>query len=218
VSGVGDGFAWAFRDPAWLGKFLLQGLIAFIPLVGWIAMAGWMMLTYDNVRAGKNELPPAGFHLGRGIGIVLVYLIYGIVLAIPGSILIVLGSAYAANSSNSTGLNPGSPILSLGILLAVASGLFLRFLQPALIVNTARAGIAGGMDVQRVWRDASANVGNSIIAGLVIFVASLIGGLGVSLCLIPLLFTVPYENVITAGAAAWFEKAPDPAPAPTAAA
>src|SRR5207245_11263668 len=76
MNSVGDSFAWGFRDPGWAGKMLLQGLIALIPIVGWIAMTGWLMMAFENVRAGKNELPPAGFHLERGIAIFGVFLIY----------------------------------------------------------------------------------------------------------------------------------------------
>ena len=210
MTGVGDGFAWAFKDPQWPGKLLLQGLIAIIPIVGWVAMTGFLMLTYENMRAGRNELPPAGFHLARGIDIFLVFLVYGILLEIPGSLLISLGSFFAASSGNSTTFNAGSPLFSLGVLLSFAASLFLRFLEPALIVNTARRGFAGGLDVQKVWRDSTRNVGNSIIAGLIIWVASVIGGFGF-VCCIGFIFTIPYENVITAGAAAWFDKELEPA-------
>ncbi|MFI5282438.1 MAG: hypothetical protein ACHQ0J_04840 [Candidatus Dormibacterales bacterium] len=72
MSGVGDGFAWPFEDPDWLGKLVVQGLIAVIPILGWIALFGWMMLLIDNYRAGRHVLPAAGFHLARGAPIFLV--------------------------------------------------------------------------------------------------------------------------------------------------
>jgi hypothetical protein len=81
-----------------------------IPIVGWIATAGWLMLTYDNLRAGRQELPPAGFHLERGIGIFGVIVIYPIVINIPGSILDGVGSAMTR--SNSPGL---LPVLGAGV-------------------------------------------------------------------------------------------------------
>jgi len=46
-------------------------------------------------------------------------------------------------------------------------------------------------------------------------VASIIGGLGLIVCFIGIIFTVSYENVIQAGVAAWLERAnAAPAPAP----
>jgi uncharacterized protein DUF4013 len=210
TASVGDAFAWGFRDPNWAGKMIVQRLIAIIPIVGWIAMTGWLVMAFENARAGKSELPPAGFHLERGIGLVVVFLIYGIVLAIPGFVLIVLGVIASGGSNN--GFGAGSPLVALGYLLFFAASLFFRFLQPALIVNTYLGGIAGGMDVQKVWRMATLNPTNSIIAGLLIWVADIIGGLGFAVC-IGFIFTIPYENTITAGAAAWFEKEQSKAPA-----
>src|SRR3979411_1700042 len=100
MSSVGDAFAWPFQDPGWFGKMVLQGLIAIIPIIGWISMAGWLMINIDNFRAGKRELAPAGFHLSRGAGLFFVFLIYGLVLAIPGTVLGILGG-----STHSAGLS-----------------------------------------------------------------------------------------------------------------
>ncbi len=205
MTSVGDSFGWAFRDPNWAGKLLVQGLIVIIPIVGWIAMTGWLMLAYENARAGRNELPPAGFHLEKGIGIFLVFLVYSLVLSIPSLILYAVGGITAANTGDH-GMAYGSPLFSLAGFLGFVASLFLRFLIPSLIVHTSARGFSGGMDVASVWRMATLNVTNSIVAGMVIFVASVIGGLGF-VCCIGFIFTIPYENTITAGAAAWFEKA-----------
>jgi len=85
MDSAGDAFAFPFRSPNWLGTIVLQGLILIIPIIGQIALLGWLMVTVDNLRAGRQELAPAGFHLGRGIALFGVELIYGIALfIIPG--------------------------------------------------------------------------------------------------------------------------------------
>ena len=205
MASAGDAFGWAFRDPSWPGKLLVQGLIVIIPIVGWIAMTGWLMLAFENARAGRNELPAAGFHLEKGIGIFLVFLVYSLVLSIPSLILYGVGFATAANSADRAAVY-GSPLFSLAGLLGFAASLLLRFLIPSLIVHTSQRGLAGGLDLTAVWRLATVNVTSSIVAGVVIFVASVVGGLGF-VCCIGFIFTIPYENTITAAAAAWFEKA-----------
>jgi hypothetical protein len=195
MNSIGDSFAWPFQDPAWFGKIILQGLIAIIPIIGWIAAAGWMIMTIDNYRAGRRELAPAGFHLSRGVGVFFVFLIYSVVFAIPGGLIGGLGG-----SSNSGAL------ASLGNLIDLALRLFLAFLSPAIILFTYRGGFSAGFDVGGIWRMATSNTSNTFLGGLIIFVASIIGGFGAILCLVGLLFTVPYSLAITAGVVTWYEQ------------
>jgi len=212
VNSVGDAFGWAFKDPAWLGKIAIQGLILIIPIVGWIATAGWLMMAFENARSGRNELPAAGFHLGRGIAISGVYVIYAIVLGIPGIILNSIGS-HTVTTQSGFSYTTGSP---LGSLWSLVSGLFLDFLIPTLIVMVFHHGFRGGFDLGNVWKYATSNLSNSVIGGLVIFVSGLIGALGLIACCIGIFFTIVYAVSIQAGVAAWFERVQSAPAAPAA--
>ena len=201
VTSVGDSFAWPFQDPGWLGKMVLQGLIFIIPIVGWIALAGWLVMTIDNYRANRRELPPAGFHLERGVALFVVLLVWGVVFGIPG---IILGAAGGRNSG----------LAGLGNLVNFALSLFLAFLTPAIILKTYQAGFAGGFDINGVWQVSTVNPSNTVVAGLLIYVARIIGVVGVCAVCIGLLFTIPYSTAITAGVVSWFERQmTGPAPA-----
>jgi hypothetical protein len=196
MNSIADSFGWPFQDPGWFGKMILQGLIGIIPIVGWIALCGWLMITIDNYRAGRQELAPAGFHLGRGIEVFVVFLVYGIVVGIPGALLTNFGAAL-----NSSGLT------SLGGLVNLVLWLFLAYLTPALILFTYRGGISGGFDVSRIWHTVTVNTSATFPAAVVIVVAEFISGLGAILCLVGLLFTIPYAAAIAAGTATWYERA-----------
>lgn len=213
MSSVGDAFVWPFRGPRWFERMVVQALILIIPVVGWIAMTGWMMLAFENFREGRAELPPAGFHLRRGIAIFGVFLIYGIVLNVPTWVFYTAGGI-ASGGSAGRGFNAGAPLSALGFLWMFVAGLFLDFLVPSLIVNTYHGGFAGGMDVQRVWRLTTTNVSNAVVAGLIVWVASVIGPLGFVVCCVGVLLTTVYQNAVQAGAAAWFERVQSTAPAP----
>src|SRR5256714_2071971 len=77
---VGDAFGWAARDPEWIGKTLLMGLIGLIPIVGGLQLTGWMLAMLDNLRAGRQEIPPAGFRYAtRGVWLWLAGVIYGLI-------------------------------------------------------------------------------------------------------------------------------------------
>jgi Protein of unknown function (DUF4013) len=202
VNSVGDAFGWAFRDPAWLGKVAVQGLITIIPIVGWIATVGWLMMSFENARSGRNELPQAGFHLARGIGFFGVYIIYAIVLNIPTVVFNSIGS-HTVTTTNGFNYTTGSPLGSLWQLLA---SLFLDFLTPTLIVMVFHHGFAGGFDLGNIWKYATGNPTNSIIGGLIIFVSGLIAGVGIIACCIGVFFTIVYAASIQAAVAAWFER------------
>lgn len=221
MNSIGDAFGWAFKDPSWLSKIVVQALILIIPIVGWIAATGWLMMAFENVRAGRNELPPAGFHLARGIGLFGVYLIYAIVLNIPAWILDAIGAATGTavqTGSGSYAFYTSSPLSGLGSLWSFLANLVLDFLTPSLIVLVFHSGFSGGLDVPRVWRTATSNVGNSVIAGLIVFVTGIITAAGIIACCIGIFFTAMYAITVQAGVAAWFERqaaaaAPPVAPA-----
>lgn len=220
MNSVGDAFGWAFRDPNWLGKIVVQALILIIPIVGWIAATGWLMMAFENARAGRNELPPAGFHLARGIGIFGVYVIYSIVLNLPGSILGGIGSQglvyRCPTQSTCNYVYVGGPLSGLGSLWGFLAGLFLDFLVPTLIVMVFHHGFAGGFDLARVWRYATSNVTNSVIGGLIIFVTGFIAAAGIIACCIGIFFTAMYAFSVQAGVAAWFERQQSAPAAPVA--
>lgn len=203
MNSVGDAFGFAFKDPAWLEKIAVQALILIIPIVGLIATAGWMLMTFDNIRAGRQELAPAGFHLSRGIGLFGAWLIYAVVLAIPGAIVRGIGAGMDVNHD----FTAGGPFIGLGALLNFAAQLLLYFLLPSIIVMVYHHGFSGGMDVPGVWRLATSNLNNGIIAGLMMFVAGIVAALGLIACCIGVFFTGAYAASVMVGVASWFERA-----------
>ena len=204
MNSVGDAFGFPFKDPAWVGKIAVQGLILIIPIAGLIATAGWMLMTFDNIRAGRQELAPAGFHFSRGIGLFGAWLIYAVVLSIPGGVISGIG---AGMNTHGDFTFTGGPFTGLGSLLNFAAQLLLYFLLPSIIVMVYHHGFSGGMDVPGVWRLATSNLNNGIIAGLMMFVAGIVAALGLVACCIGVFFTAAYASSVMVGVASWFERA-----------
>ena len=201
MNSAGEAFGFPFRSPSWLGTVLLQGLILIIPIIGQIALFGWLLLTLDNLRAGRQELAPAGFHLGRGIGLFGVQLIYAIVLFILPGILEGVGAGLAQNNGGA-----GGALIGLSVLLYIIAAVLLAFVSPALYLLTSERGFSGGMDVGSVWRLATSNVGNTVIAALLFIVAHFIASLGAILCGVGALFTTVYAYGVIAGIVDWYRR------------
>jgi Protein of unknown function (DUF4013) len=202
MNSVGDAFGYPFRSPSWLGTIVLQGLILIIPIIGQIALLGWLLMTLDNLRAGRQELAPAGFHLGRGISLFGVQLIYGVALFLVPGILFGIGGGIMNQSAGG-----GAALVTLAGLLELVASLLLAFLTPVLILRTSEFGFGGGLDVGAVWQRATANVSQTVIAALLIWVAQLIAGIGIVACFVGVLFTTAYAYAVIAGIVAWYERA-----------
>jgi len=205
VTELSDSIAWPSRDPQWVSKILLTGLILIIPIVGQLVLVGWMLAALDNLRAGHPVLPPAGFsYIGRGLNLFAVYVVYALALALLFAALFGAGIAIAANATGGAG--------AIGVLLILLSyaallviGLALSLTTPVVIVATERGGIAGGLNVPRVIGMVRADLEEALRAGLFALVASLIGGIGAIACLIGQYFTTPYGYAVLAGVVHHYE-------------
>ena len=222
---VGDAFSWVARDPEWIGKLLLMGLIGIIPIVGALQQAGWLLAMLDNLRAGRYEVPPAGFRYAtRGVWLWLAAFIYGLVLFIVmyGIIVVFIIVIVASSQSHSDGhAGSASPLAVLLIPLffvwlavlgfvSLASWIFV----PALIEFTDRKALGGAFDIPGMLRAIREDPQHNLAAAGLAFVAYFIGGLGSYLCWIGVIFTFPYALTVLAGVLRWYEVSVKPGTLP----
>ncbi|HEX7264783.1 MAG TPA: DUF4013 domain-containing protein [Candidatus Dormibacteraeota bacterium] len=200
---IAEAFVWPVRDPDWLTKILIIGLINVIPIVGAINGLGWMLASMDRLRSGEEKLAPANFsYLGRGARVFVVYLIYGLALVALGLLPYIPAIAIAVSQNHTNG-NAG--LIGLALLLNLVAfaiftlgSLLLTFMLPALILATDRGGIAAGLRVGDVLRRSTANPMNTLIAGLMLIAASFVSSLGVIACFVGVFFTAAYALAMQA--------------------
>jgi hypothetical protein len=214
VNELSDSVAWPSRDPEWVTKVLLIGLINLIPIVGQLNLLGWMLAALDNLRAGRPELPPAGFqYIGRGLNLFVVFLVYGLVLGVTFGILFGVGLGITAGNDGQ-GNAIGVPLILLAYALLLLGVLVWYLFTPAVIVATERGGIAGGLNLPRLIAMVGADVNGALQHGLFALVAYLIGGLGAIACFIGQIFTAPYGYAVLAGVVHHYEQTAGPSAAP----
>jgi len=206
---VEEAFSWALQDPSWRAKIAIQGLILLIPVVGVIALLGWMLANLENVREGRYELARNGLYLVDGVEMFAVCLIYFVVLGIPYAVL----TTIAAN------VPPNPRIYLLAEAANLAGLLALGWLMPAMIVATDREGFLVGVGPLRLLRESSAHLLRTSVAAVLMVAAFLLGLAGLFICLVGALVTLPYAATVLAAIAAWWERpglprAPVPADRP----
>jgi hypothetical protein len=184
---------------------LLQGLINIIPIVGQMALFGWMYGSLDNLRQGRQELQGAGFgNLGRGAVLWVVDLIYTFVIIVVYVVLLALGGRLGNQGGAASA--GGAFFALLAVLWEIVAGFALSLLFPTIALFTDRGGFGRGLNIVAVIQTASANAGVALLAGLFSLIASFIAGFGVIICFIGLYFTATWVAGVTAGLLFWMER------------
>ena len=202
---------WPFRDPDWPAKVIIIALILLIPIVGAINGLGWMLASLDRLRAGEERLAPANLtHLGRGIRLFAVELIYGIGIAIIAAAVFVPALALEVQQGNGSGdaaVIGGAIFLNLlAVSVITLLSLALTFLTPAIVLATDAGGVGAGINVVAVIRRSRVNLNHTLIAGLMLIAASFVGSLGTIACGVGALVTTAFALAMQAWIIRSFEQ------------
>lgn len=189
---VGEAFGFVFRSRNWFGKLAVGALcllffwVIFIPL---FILLGYSVETARGVSRGARELPPwtdVGKKLSEGFILAVVLFIWNL----PGSILSSGGSGLHCVGSSCS--YQAGPLSSLGGLYS----LLLGFLTPAIWSQFIEGGFGAAFDFRAIFRRATLRPGMTVLVWLMAIVAAIIGGLGVILLVVGVLFTLPYAFAV----------------------
>jgi Protein of unknown function (DUF4013) len=193
MDNIAETLTWPFRDPLWLPKTFVQALILLVPVVGAIAMLGWMLKSLDNLRAGRDELAPGSFHLSRGWPLFAVEVVYYAVISIVGLALSIAGGGHRG-------------LFAIAQLWNVLASLGFAFIFPALVLTVYRGGFAAGLDLGAVIHLSWINPRASLGAALICILAGAVGLVGLAACIVGVVFTEAYASAVIVAAVAWFER------------
>jgi hypothetical protein len=207
LDSVEETLGWPLRQPGWLWKSAVMGLLSFVPVLGWIAAYGWMLATLDRLRSDRRELAPVGLYLGRGWRLFLVLALYSaLVAAVAGLVSLVgylVASAFRETALALLGVLlvlAGMSLGVLGILVVTAVGL------PAVVVALERGGIGAALRVSALARNVRARRQASIIAALLLLVAYALGSVGTVLCGVGVVLTTGYSLPVMAAVLRGYER------------
>lgn len=170
----GEAFSWPARDPRWIGKLVVVGLLSLLPIVGAMNLLGWTLRSLDNLRAERFELADANLsHIGRGARLFVVLLGCGLVFAaVTGAMSALTVHALA--------------LAGVAGLVITLTGLALAAVQPPIWLRLAPS-VAAARPVETAG------------AAALLWSGVLIGSLGVLVCGVGEVLTVPYGFAVIAG-------------------
>ncbi len=198
----GLAFSYVFKDPDWIKKIGFVALCQLIPILGQIVAMGFGI---EVIRRLLNNDPRPlpdfdfGLFLGKGFQAFLVSLVYSIPMAII-TLPIQILPAFANSGQNADLYNTLSIAIScicggLGFIY----GLLIAFLLPASLARLADTGSMGAaLKLGEIFGIVRKAFVPYLIVVLGTLVAGLIAPLGVIACVIGVLVTSVYSQVVIA--------------------
>ena len=198
----GKSFTYVFEDDDWIVKILLAAVIAFIPIVGALAVAGWGVEITKRVIHKEAEILP-------GWGDFVNYLIKGLVMMLIGFVYMLPVIIIQACSSGTLILGQESGEEGLMILGNIVMACFgcLSFIYAVLVFFLMAAAIGKYAETGEIgaafrFREVFATVKAAPAAYLMIlvggFLAAMIAFAGIIACIIGVFFTAAYANAVNA--------------------
>jgi len=196
-------FTYVFDDPRWLQKILIGGLfhLAGVFIVGWFFVTGYVAQVTRNIIAGHEHPLPEWEDVGnffneglRLVGVMLVFILPLIVLAMG---MMLPGILFAAIDNE--GLQTFGSLLSgcvsclfVPVVLAVTF-----FLPASLLFAAVEQRFKAAFEFGRIWPFLKQNIGNYLLAVVVYLIARFVGGFGIMLFCVGVVFTAFWSFLIT---------------------
>ena len=200
----GKPFTFVFDDPRWLQKILIGGLfyLASFLVVGWIFILGYAARVVRNVIADVKLPLPEWEDLGgffneglRLFGVSVIYslpILFIVAIMIPASIL--------GETDNAALQAVGGMVGCMACLFVPLILLTMLFLPAALLFAAVEQRFSAAFEIGRIWPFVRNNIGNYLLAIVIHIIAQNLGGFGVALLCIGVIFTGFWSFLLTAHA------------------
>ena len=201
----GKPFSFVFEDPRWLQKILIGGLfyLAGFLIIGWFFILGYCAKLARNVMNGEQQPLPEWDDLGgffaeglRLVGVFLVYIfpiiVMAIMLGIPAAIVGAMNDGEGAAEALASGFAGCMACLLVPISLGITF-----WIPGALLRVVSEERFSAAFEFGAIWQFIRENVGNYLLAIAVYIVARFLGGFGILLFCIGVIFTGFWSMLIT---------------------
>ena len=193
---ISRAFSFVSNDKDWISKLIIAGLISLIPIVGILYLTGWMMEIARRYHDSRTELLPEvnfGKYIANGFKVTVIGIVYSIPIAILGFFTQALSGLMSNTEQSAIQIIFVGMICTVGILIFILSIVLEAFLLAGYMRYVKTDNWKEAFNFPRIWKMVIENLKVIIILILLSMLADFIGGLGVILCVIGLLFSMPYS-------------------------
>jgi uncharacterized membrane protein len=193
---------YVFREPNWIKKILITGLITIIPFLGFIYLIGWIAETVDRYQKNNYPLLPEkpsfsffinGLKLGiAGIIYWLPLLLIRVLIEIVTRFWVYLFSGFLERAGISL-------FEFMSSALTFIYFFFFLLLVPCILkIYLERRNIRDTFEFRRIYQALRSNINTYVSLLLSIIICIIIASVGISLFYIGLIFTIPFAAAIYA--------------------
>ncbi|RMF02303.1 MAG: DUF4013 domain-containing protein [Chloroflexi bacterium] len=205
---IGSAFTFMFDDEDWIKKIAIGGGIVFVGvllspiLVGLLLLlpiGGYMIEVLKNVRDGQATPLPEWTDFGGLFKTGLMIAVIAIIYYIPVIVLACGAGAtqgFLGSADSDTAAALGFVAVCLNCLQFLVSVLVGFFMPAAFIRYAQHETIGSAFQFAELWSFIRTNIGDYIIVFLLSWVAGIVAGFGLILCLIGIFFTVFWSYLV----------------------
>lgn len=196
---IGKAFTFPFDDDQWIASILICGALLLLPIVGWLAIAGYTLETARNVMQGSPRPLPKWNNFGEKLSLGLGYLVVTLVYSLPAAILGIIASCVlipAAISGDEAAVAASIGTFFCLVGLSIVLSLILAPLTLAALARYVQTGsLSATMQVGEVVKMARADIGGWLVLWLLSILCAFVGQLG-GYVVIGIFFTLPYAQAV----------------------
>ena len=193
----GLSFSFPFQDEDWIKKIVLTAVISLIPIIGQLALLGWMVELTRRVIRGDAEPLPDWADFGGILMLGLKMFAIGFVYALPLIFISIPTAIFDSLIDSESAVALYTVVTMCFSCFAVIYGLALAFFFPAAVGELAATDDLGAaINPTNIIARVRAEPSAYLLAFLGTILVGFLAGFGIILCFVGLIFTTVYAYAV----------------------
>jgi len=193
----GLSFSFPFQDEEWVKKIVLTAVISLIPIIGQLALIGWLVELTRRVIRGDTEPLPDWADFGGILVLGLKMFAIGFVYALPLMFAIIPMAIFDSLIDSDSAATLYTIVTLCFSCFALIYGLALAFFFPAVVGELAATdNLGAAINPMNIIAHLRAAPSAYLLAFLGTIVAGFLSGFGIILCFVGVIFTTVYAYAV----------------------